>query len=296
MAARTSTFADRVRFLAPAALGVVALVLWQAASAFGLIPKQFLPAPTELAARFWHDITVGGILDYAWVTLLEAIVGSCLAILIAVPLGYLVARIALVDYAFAPYVAASQAIPAIALAPLLVLWVGYGLFPIAILCAITAFFPMLITTSLGVRNLPQDILEAARLDGANGWQSLWHVEAPLALPSVLAGVRGGVTLSITGAVVGEFTMGGNGLGMLLTLYQGANDVVGMFSTLFMLVALAISLYTVLRLLEVWVALRQGRSSDRPYATELDASGIDSEAILTTQAMPLTKHRPTGDRR
>lgn len=264
MARRTATLAGRTRILAPVGVGIVAVVLWQLASAAGIIPAQFLPAPLALADRFVHDLTSGKLLSFAWVTLAEALFGSLIAILVAVPIGYLVARVAVVDYALAPYVAASQAIPAIAIAPLLVLWVGYGLFPIAILCAITAFFPMLITTTLGVRNLPQHILEAARLDGANPLQSLWYVEAPLALPSVLAGVRAGVTLSITGAVVGEFTMGGNGLGMLLTLHQGANDIVGMFSTLVMLIALAISLYTILRLLEVWVVWRQQRSSDRPH--------------------------------
>lgn len=261
---RTSTLASRMRILAPVALGVVVLALWQAASVLGMLPPQFLPSPLAIAERLVHDFAVGRLIDFAWVTLAEAIVGSLIAIFVAVPIGYLIARAALVDYALAPYVAASQAIPAIALAPLLVLWISYGLFPIAILCAITAFFPMLITTALGFRSLPQHILEAARLDGAGALQSLWHVEAPLALPSVLAGVRGGVTLSITGAVVGEFTMGGNGLGMLLTLYQGANDVVGLFSTLFTLVALAIMLYTALRLLEVFVVWYHTRSRDRPH--------------------------------
>ena len=273
MARRTTTIADRARILAPLGLGLVVLVLWQLASTAGLLPSRFLPAPLALAQRFWHDVTAGRMLGFAWTTLVEALAGSLIAILIAVPLGYLVARVVLVDYAFAPYVAASQAVPAIAIAPLLVLWVGYGLFPIAVLCAITAFFPMLITTALGVRGLPADVLEAARLDGAGAWQSLWHVEAPLALPSVLAGVRGGTTLSITGAVVGEFTMGGSGLGMLLTLHQGANDVVGMFSTLVMLIALAVTLYTLLRLLEVWIVWRQTRSTDRPHP---------SDAVLTTR--------------
>lgn len=283
MATRTTRLAGRTRTLAPVGLGLVVLVLWQLASSTGLLPSQFLPAPGVLAARIVRDVTEGGVLGFAWVTLTEAIAGSLLAICIAVPLGYLVARIALVDYAFAPYVAASQAIPAIALAPLLVLWVGYGLFPIAVLCAITAFFPMLITTALGVRHLPQDVLEAARLDGANAWQSLWYVEAPLALPSVLAGVRGGVTLSITGAVVGEFTMGGQGLGMLLTLHQGANDVVGMFSTLAMLVALAVTLYTLLRVLEYVIVWRQNRSRERPRRASRASA---PEVVMTTTTNPI----------
>lgn len=283
MTRRTTPLVSRTRSLAPVALGIVALVLWQLGSSTGLLPSRFLPSPTDLAARFVSDIVEGRMLDFAWVTLSEAIVGSLLAIAIAVPLGYLVARIALVDYAFAPYVAASQAVPAIALAPLLVLWVGYGLFPIAVLCAITAFFPMLITTSLGVRNLPQDVLEAARLDGANAWQSLWYVEAPLALPSVLAGVRAGVTLSITGAVVGEFTMGGQGLGMLLTLHQGANNVLGMFSTLAMLVLLAVALYTSLRVLEYVIVWNQNRSRERPRRAPR-ASAPD--VVMATTSTPI----------
>lgn len=281
----TSALVSRVRILAPVGLGVVVLVLWHVASTAGLLPDRFVPSPLALAERFGHDLTGGRLLSFASVTLSEAIVGSLIAICVAVPLGYLIARVTLVDYSVAPYVAASQAIPAIAIAPLLVLWVGYGLFPIAILCAITAFFPMLITTAIGVRNLPQDVLEAARLDGAGWLQSLWHVEAPLALPSALAGVRGGITLSITGAVVGEFTMGGNGLGMLLTLHQGANDIDGLFSTLLMLIVLAVTLYTVLRLLEVWLVWRQNRA--RPPSRR--------DIVLGSSAHPVGRPGGVGPR-
>lgn len=257
---QSSPFSARnARVLAPVVLGFVVLVLWQLASWAGLVAEQFLPSPLHLAARFWRELTVGPLLPYAGTTLLEAVVGSLIAVLVAVPLGYLVARVPLVDAAASPYIAASQAIPAIAVAPLLVLWIGYGLAPIAILCAITAFFPMLITTVLGVRQLPDDVLEAARLDGANTWQTLWWVETPLALPSVLAGIRAGVTLSITGAVVGEFTMGGQGLGMLLTLHRDANDTEGLFATLLMLIALAVTLFTALRLVELWLAVRHPRT-------------------------------------
>lgn len=217
---------------------------------------------------FWEYLTSGLLLSHAGLTLAEALLGSLIAVLVAVPLGYLVARQPIVNMAASPYIAASQAIPAIAIAPLLVLWIGYGLAPVAILCAITAFFPMLITTVLGVRQLPHDVLEAARLDGANAWQSLWWVEAPLALPSVLAGIRAGVTLSITGAVVGEFTMGGQGLGMLLTLFRDANDTTGMFATLVMLVLLAVALFTALRILELWISARQPKAPDVTRLAEL----------------------------
>ena len=115
-----------------------------------------------------------------------------------------------------PFLAASQAVPAVALAPMLVLWLGYGLKSVAALCALIVFFPMVVNTALGIRSLDQDILDAARLDGASWRPMLLHIEAPLALPYVLAGLRTALTLSITGAVVGEFVLGDRGLGGLLT--------------------------------------------------------------------------------
>lgn len=268
--------ASRLRFLAPIAFGGLLLVLWQLASSLGLVSRQLLPAPAELAARFAAEIGRGRLAAFAAVTMQEALLGSLFAVCVAVPLGYAIARVRWVGLAVSPYVAASQAIPAIAIAPLLVVWIGYGLTPIAVLCAITAFFPMLVTTVLGIRQLPQDVLEAARLDGANAWQSLVHIEVPLALPSVLAGVRAGATLSITGAVVGEFTMGGRGLGMLLTLYRDANDTEGLFTTLLVLVLMAVLLFTILQVLERWFLARAPRALP---GTEPGAAGMTADDTM-----------------
>lgn len=241
--------AGRMHWLAPIVFALVLVTAWELAVRAGVVAEVFLPAPSTLFGRFTQELAGGPLLQHTGVTLVEALVGSVIAVLVAVPLGYLVARVRWADLALTPYITASQAIPAVAIAPLLALWIGYGLAPIAILCAIVAFFPMLITTVLGVRALPTEVLEAARLDGASRWQSLRWVEAPLALPSVLAGVRAGAALSVTGAVVGEFTMGGHGLGLLLTLYRDANDTEGLFCALIMLVVLAVGLFIVLRILE-----------------------------------------------
>lgn len=246
---RTTTTRPAARYLAPAFLAAIVLALWQAVCSLGLAPRQFLPAPLDLAIRFGRELAAGNLVRYAGTTLLEALLGSLVAVLIAIPIGYLIARVRWFDLAASPYIAASQAIPAIATAPLLALWIGYGLPPIVVLCAITAFFPMLVTTVLGVRQLDRDVLDAARLDGAGVLQRLVWIEAPLALPSVIAGIRAGAALSITGAVVGEFTMGGKGLGMLLTLFRDANDTEGLFATLLLLVALAVGLFVLLGLAE-----------------------------------------------
>ncbi|MFF3689558.1 ABC transporter permease [Streptomyces sp. NPDC002187] len=191
-------------------------------------------------------------LDYTWQTVVESAAGSGLGIAAALPLGYLMARSPLAAKALQPYIAASQAVPAVALAPLLALWAGYGLLPIAILCALMVFFPMLVNTMLGLRELDPEVLNAARVDGVGRWGMLRHIEFPLALPSILAGVRTGCTLSITGAVVGEFVMGGEGLGQLLAVQRGQADSTGLFVTLLTLTLLAAVTYGAVRLAELAV--------------------------------------------
>ncbi|MFD2675154.1 ABC transporter permease [Gulosibacter bifidus] len=247
------------RVAAPIALAVVLLGAWEWFVRSGGVAEVFLPAPSALAERFWLECAEGPLLKHAGVTLIEALCGTGIAIAVALPLGYLVARVAWIRLTLTPYITASQAVPAVAVAPLLALWIGYGLTPVAILCAIVAFFPMLVTTTLGVRAVPTEVLEAARLDGANWAQTLVWVEGPLMLPSVLTGIRAGIALSVTGAVVGEFTMGGKGLGQLLTLFRDANDTEGLFATLVMLVALAIALFTAVYLLER-LAGQRGRNA------------------------------------
>ncbi|MET9293008.1 ABC transporter permease [Streptomyces sp. NPDC003077] len=179
----------------------------------------------------------------------EALAGSGLGIGVALPLGYLMARSRIAAAALQPFIAASQAMPAVAIAPLLALWLGYGLLPIAVLCALLVFFPVLVNTVLGLRSVDTDVMGAARVDGVGRWGMLWYIEFPLALPSVLAGVRNGLTLSVTGAVVGEFVMGGEGLGQLLSVQRQEADTVGLFATLTMIGLLAVALYGLTRLVE-----------------------------------------------
>lgn len=249
------------RILAPVVLGIVVLAIWQAVTATGIVSGYFLPSPIAIAREFIAEIVHSSLLTFTARTLIESLVGSALGIIVALPLGYLVARRPLFSAAVEPYFAASQAIPAVALAPLLVLWLGYGLFPIAILCALLVFFPIYVTTVLGLQTLDRDVLDAARMDGVGSGAMLWHIEFPLAMPSVLAGVRNGLTLSVTGAVVGEFVMGGDGLGLLLNAQRDSVDTVGLFATLVMLSALAIAMYLLVRLFERRVRAMVGLSEE-----------------------------------
>ena len=147
---------------------------------------------------------------YSRTTLEESLVGFGLGAMIALPLGYGIAQSRILATAFQPYIAASQALPAVALAPILTLWFGYGLKSIALLCALIVFFPMVINTAVGIRSVDEDVIGAAKVDGAGFWSLLWSIQAPLASPIILAGMRTSLTLSITGAVVGEFVLGDRG--------------------------------------------------------------------------------------
>ena len=231
-----------MRIVAPLVLGLVGLAAWQLIVLAGGIPVSILPPPTGVLARLGQELRTGDLLTRTAITIWEAILGCVLAVCIGLPTGYLVGRHKLADIAVSPYLAASQAIPAVAVAPLLVIWVGYGLTPIVLLCALLVFFPVVLATRLGLHSMDKDVLEAAQLDGASGWQRLTHIEWPLALPTVLTGVRNGFTLSVTGAVVGELVMGGQGLGMVLSAFSATTDTTGLFATLVVLCALAVAIY------------------------------------------------------
>jgi hydroxymethylpyrimidine ABC superfamily ATP binding cassette transporter, membrane protein len=148
-----------------------------------------------------------------------------------------------------PYIAASQAVPAIAVAPLLVVWIGYGTVPTVVLCVLMVFFPITVSVLLGLRSLDTDIIDAARLDGAHGPSMVAYMELPLALPAILSGLRTGFTLSVTGAVIGEMTMGGKGLGMVLASQRQSVDTAGLFSTIAVLCIMATSIHWCLQELE-----------------------------------------------
>lgn len=257
------------RVAAPLALGVLIIAAWQFVTTAGFVSTFLLPEPLTVLRAFWFALTdgctrggvtcAGGphaawtalsnslLVNYSAITLLESVAGCALGALVALPLGYAVARNRLIAGAVQPYLAASQALPAVAVAPLIALWLGYNLSPVIALCALIVFFPLTITTTLGLRLLDRDVLDAARVDGAGFWSLLWRVELPLALPSILAGLRTSLTLSVTGAVVGEWASGGNGLGQLLLLNHEYADPAGEFATLLMLGLLAAALYGVVRL-------------------------------------------------
>ena len=231
--------------VAPLCLGVIAILGWYLTTAPGLIPAYLLPTPMTVAQELYESlVSHADIWPYVATTMSEALGGAFLGFVVAVPLAILIYRSRVASAATLPFLGATQAIPAIALANLLVLWIGYGLMSKVALCALMVFFPILVSSVVGFRHIDPDILSAARVDGAGSVAMLFEIEIPLALPNILAGVRNGFTLSVTGAVVGEMVMGGGGLGGLLSVQRESLNIAGMFSTIIVLALLATALYTI----------------------------------------------------
>jgi NitT/TauT family transport system permease protein len=223
----------------PILLALFLLAGWYVGTAFGHVNRLILPAPGDVFSTFTAGIASGLFLSNALVTIEESLLGFALALVIALPLGYGIAKSHLFAATVQPYLAAGQAIPAIVIFPLLILWFGYGLIPIIILCTLVVLFPMVITTALGFQIIDSSLVDAARVEGASGWSMLTNIEFPLALPSILASIRTGLTLSIVGAIVGEFiNQGDHGLGSLVLSAGNQFDSALLFATMFVMAVLA----------------------------------------------------------
>src|SRR6266571_7351962 len=175
----------------PLALALVLLMSWFVSNATGRVPDFILPTPRDVFTALSDGLKSGLFLSNALVTIQESLLGFLLAVVVALPLGYGLAKSRLFAAAVQPYLAAGQAIPAIVIAPILVLWLGYGLVPITVLCMLVVLFPMVITTSLGVQTIDRTFTDAARVEGASGLSMLAYIEFPLALPAILAAIRTG---------------------------------------------------------------------------------------------------------
>ncbi|MGH2510763.1 MAG: ABC transporter permease, partial [Ktedonobacteraceae bacterium] len=229
--------------LPPVLLGAVLLGSWYYSTAKGLVPSYELPSPTAVWSSLWDGLTGGLFLQMAWVTLQESLGGFLLAVLIALPLGYSLTKWPLFAVTVQPYLAACQAIPAIVIAPFLVLWLGYGIGTMLILCMLVVLFPMIVTTALGFSSIDSSLREAARVEGASFWPMLAWIEFPLALPAIMAAVRTGLTLSIIGALVGEFVMQADqGLGALVLIAKNQYNMPLMFATVIVLAGIAALFY------------------------------------------------------
>jgi NitT/TauT family transport system permease protein len=235
--------------LAPLAAFALLIVVWKIVIIVGNYPAFLLPPPEAVARSFVDALRSGILWPHIRTTLIEAGYGALLGISVAFVLGYVVVHLPLLDRAIAPVIAASQALPVVAIAPIVILWFGTGLLPKVLICALIVFFPVLVTWTVGLRGIDPALIDVARIFGASRWQMLRYAEIPLALRPLLGGVRIAFTLAVTGAVIGEFVSANRGLGYLLKQAEFLYDTPLKFVALFCLMAIAALGYAAVALLE-----------------------------------------------
>lgn len=227
---------------------IFALLLWDGIARWGGLPVFILPSPELFLQKLTQALADGTLLRHTLVTLGEVLAGLATGGALAIVLGYLLSRSPLMEKLLSPYLVASQAVPVAAIAPLLIIWFP-GLTAKVLICALTVFFPVLINTVVGMRAVPENLRDLMRSLHATPSQMLRYLELPAALPVLLGGLRVGATLSVIGAVVGEFVSSDRGLGFLINIGRGQYDTALVFVAIFALMVMAMSLYGVIVLLE-----------------------------------------------
>lgn len=240
----------RIQNTLPIILSIVfALFAWQLTVQWTQLPRFILPAPLDVWSRFLEALTDGSLLYHTGITLAEIVLGLLVGITFATMTGYALAKSRSLEKVLSPYLVASQAIPIVAIAPLLVIWLGDGILSKVVICALIVFFPVLVNTVVGVRAVPAALYDLMYSIRATRWQILLKLEIPASLPIMLGGLRIGATLSVIGAIVGELVDAEQGLGFLLQLGDFQYDTSMVFVAVLMLIALALSMYGVVTLLE-----------------------------------------------
>lgn len=234
------------------------LLLWELVTLAGIFPSIVLATPLQVWTSFGTELQSGNLLFNTAVTLREALLGFLLGALVAGPVGYLVVQVRLLELLITPFVAAAQGIPAVAIAPIILLLFSGSLLPKVIICAVVVIFPLLVTTITALKGVGGDYLDVARVFGASRTQTLLAVQLPLAAPVLLAGLKLGVTLSITGAVVAEFVASDAGLGFMVNTAVNSFEVSIRYVavlTLATLSAILFGIFTLIeRIVEQWVDL------------------------------------------
>jgi NitT/TauT family transport system permease protein len=237
------------------------ILAWQVVTSFDNVKPYLLPSPAAVVDRFAKSLADGSLLTNASYTLVEVLAGLALGVIIASTAGYVLAKSRTLERLLAPLIIASQSVPVVAIAPLLLIWFGSGLLSKVLICTLIVFFPVLINTIVGLRTVPENLRDLMRSLHATRWQTFMYLELPAALPVLLGGVRIGAAMSVVGAVVGEFLGAKHGLGFMINQGRGIYDTALVFVAVISLVVMALSLYGIVLLIETRMLSWQARSEE-----------------------------------
>ncbi|MFG1420728.1 ABC transporter permease [Roseixanthobacter liquoris] len=238
------------RYGPPLVAGIIIFGLWEALPRLFGVSALLIPPPSSVLRALWIIFDRGLLVGATLVTLFEALSGFLIGSAAAVACAFLVTRSELIERALMPYLVGFQALPKVALAPLIVVWVGIGIESKIAIAAIISFFPVLINAIIGFSTIEAEKIDLMRSLVASRWQEFHMVVFPNSLPFIFAGLNVAIVFSITGALVGEFIGADRGLGNLLMQLNYNMDVSGMFAVLVVLALLGIALHAMVRFFHV----------------------------------------------
>jgi ABC-type nitrate/sulfonate/bicarbonate transport system permease component len=245
------------RWLPPIVIVAVLLGLWQVAASLDVIANALniqpflVPSPSEIAQSLWADRSL--LLDNGWVTLQEVLAGFALSVAAGVAFAVILHLSPTLRRAFYPLLVASQTVPIVVVAPILVVWLGFGIGPKLAIIALICFFPITVNTLDGLHSVDPDLTKMMRTLDASRWQTFRRVEAPTALPYFFSGAKIAVAVAVIGAVFGEWAGSSSGLGHLIQQASAQLQTARTFAAVVVLSALAIALFGLLAVIERRVA-------------------------------------------
>ena len=224
------------------------LLVWQVVNEALHVPRYLLPTPSAIGVALYNGIADGILVKSAFITLMEAIAGFLIAACAGIVLGTVIAQFGIVERLVYPYVVALQSLPKVAIAPLIIVWFGYGFSSKIVVSATIAFFPILVNVIVGLKSANEDELDLMRSLNASRWQKLRLVQFPAALPFIFAGLDVAAIFCVLGAIVAEFVGSQAGLGNLLLTYNSNLDISSVFACLILLGVMGTVLHALIQLL------------------------------------------------
>ncbi|HEY7243657.1 MAG TPA: ABC transporter permease [Xanthobacteraceae bacterium] len=228
------------------------------------IPSFLIPAPSQVAWRLYEKRDL--YLIHTWTTLYETTAGFLLAVVFGIVCAAVIVVIPKLRDVVMPLLLLAQLVPKVAIAPLLLIWFGYGLFPKVLVAFLVAFFPIVVNGASGLASVQPELLDLGSSLQASRWQTFWKFRIPSALPELFSGMKIAVTLAIIGAIIGEFVGGNRGLGYLIIVANQELDTPLAFAAIFLLSAAGIALYAVIEMLERMLIPWHAPSSASPAAS------------------------------
>jgi NitT/TauT family transport system permease protein len=226
---------------------VALVVLWEVLCDALKVPSFLIPAPSQVALRLYEKRDL--YFAHTWVTLYETTAGFLLAVVFGILSAAVIVVVPKMRDIVMPLLLIAQLVPKVAIAPLLLIWFGYGLMPKVIVAFLVAFFPIVVNGASGLAAVQPELLDLGRSLQASRWQTFWKFRIPTALPEVFSGMKIAITLAIIGAIIGEFVGGNRGLGYLIIVANQELDTALSFAAIFLLSVMGIALYGLIEMLE-----------------------------------------------